>query len=108
MTRKTPCYEIGAFVQVKTGTSDPNYPEILLGGWVGFVCEVTENPPFRYLIHWNDETMQKWRRFWRREIWLREVDLERYDGGPVSIELPASAWAGFATCCEMQHQLPHM
>ncbi len=99
-------FAIGTRVRVKAGTMDPDYHDMPLGGWVGTVTQVSRGTPDHYLVRWNQETLQRWNKFWRREIWLSEDKLESDPGGPVCIEQPPMGIID--VCCKMQHPLPQM
>jgi len=51
-------YGLGHPVRVKPGTTDPDFPDIPLGGWAGTIRDVNQrsNPPI-YLIEWNRHTL---------------------------------------------------
>ena len=100
-------FAVGTRVRVKAGTADPDYPNMCLAGWVGAVCRVKKGTPARYLVRWNRETLRKWNKFWRREIWLSGEQLETDSGGPVSIEQPPTCLTDLmGGCSKMQHLLP--
>ena len=101
-------FPLGTRVRVKAGTVDPDYPDMGLGGWVGTVSQVSQGIPALYLVRWNRETLRKWNKFWRCEIWLSEDKLETDSGGPVSIEQPTCLTSLMGGCSKMQHQVPQI
>lgn len=60
-------FAVGTQVRVKPGITDPDFPDIPLGGWAGTVREVNqkENPP-AYLIVWNKPTLDHLHRVFRK------------------------------------------
>jgi len=94
-----PKFRVGEQVRVKRGVSDPDYLDIPLGGWVGTVKEVDQDPrQCYYLIAWSEETLKNVPPVFRKrserdgldyeEMWLADEDIEAYDGEPLSIEQP--------------------
>src|SRR5438552_4122130 len=51
-------FPVGATVQVKRGTTDPDFLDIPLGGWAGTIREIDQQmqPPV-YLVTWNGRTL---------------------------------------------------
>jgi len=94
-------YGVGHHVRVKPGTTDPDFPDIPLGGWTGAIMDVDQrsNPPI-YLIEWNRHTLDHMHPVYRKRcerdglelesMWLGENDIEPDSGGPVVIEQPTS------------------
>jgi hypothetical protein len=92
-------YGVGHHVRVKPGTTDPDFPDIPLGGWAGTIRDVNQrsNPP-TYLIEWNRHTLDHMHTVYRKRcerdglelesMWLGENDIEPDEGGPVVIEQP--------------------
>ncbi len=92
---------MGHHVRVKPGTTDPDFPDIPLGGWAGTIQDVNQrsNPPI-YLIEWNQHTLDNMHPVYRKRcerdglalesMWLGENDIEPDAGGPVVIEQPTS------------------
>lgn len=86
-------YKKGQRVQVCSGVHDTDYPEMLIGGWVGEVIAI-ENE--MCLISWDTETLQQIPAYYRvraerdgfefGQMWIGEIDIEIFDGGPVKIE----------------------
>ena len=86
---------------MKPGTTDPDFPDIPLGGWAGAISEVNHrsNPP-TYLIEWDQHTLDHMHPVYRKRcerddldvgsMWLAEADLEPDGGGPAVIEQPTS------------------
>src|SRR5215469_13343742 len=92
---------VGHHVRVKPGTTDPDYPDIPLGGWAGAIMDVNQrsNPPI-HLIEWNQHTLDHMHPVYRKRcerdglelesMWLGENDIESDSGGPAVIEQPTS------------------
>jgi hypothetical protein len=92
---------VGHHVRVKPGTTDPDFPDIPLGGWAGAIMDVDQrsNPPI-YLIEWNQHTLDHMHPVYRKRcerdglelerMWLGENDIEPDSGGPAVIEQPTS------------------
>jgi hypothetical protein len=99
---RTPArFATGAQVRVKPGTTDPDFPDIPLGGWAGTIQEVdARSAPPTYLIEWNQQTLDKMHPVYRRRcerdglglesMWLAEDDIEPDIGGPAVIEQPTN------------------
>ena len=97
--QREPAFEVGNEVRVRKGILDPDYPDIPLGGWVGTVKEIDQDPDrYYYLIAWSPETLKNVPAVYLKrserdglaheEMTLTEDDIEAYDGQPVSIERP--------------------
>ena len=94
-------FGVGNHVRVKPGTTDPDFPDIPLGGWAGAISEVNQrsNPP-TYLIEWDQHTLDHMHPVYRNRcerddldvesMWLGEADLEPDSGEPAVIEQPTS------------------
>jgi len=95
-------FGVGNLVRVKPGTTDPDFPDIPLGGWAGTITEMDQrsNPP-TYLIEWNKHTLDHMhpvyrKRYYERDglelesMWLGEDDIEPDTGGRAVIEQPTS------------------
>jgi len=85
-------------VRVRSGVTDPDFPDTPLGGWAGTIVEVhTGNPP-TCLIRWNQRTLASIHPVYRRrserdgltfeEMWLGEDDIEPDTGEAVTVEQP--------------------
>jgi len=94
-----PRFSKGNQVHVKPGTTDPDFPDMPLGGWAGTIHDVEPgNVPPTYLVKWNRQTLQNIHPVFRKrceiegfeieEMWLPETDLELDTGQPVPIEQP--------------------
>jgi len=94
-----PRFEPGAKVRVKRGVSDPDFPDVPLGGWAGTIREVNRTAgEVTYLIEWNQDTLKNIHSVYRKRcerdgleyetMGLGEEDLEINDGTPVAIEQP--------------------
>jgi hypothetical protein len=99
-TPRTPArFVTGAQVRVKPGITDPDFPDIPLGGWAGAVREVDQrSAPPTYLIEWDRHTLDHMHPVYRKRcerdglamesMWLGEDDIEPDSGGPAVIEQP--------------------
>ena len=93
-------FSVGDSVRVKTGVTDPDFPDIPFGGWLGDIAEVEEGDPSTYLIQLSERTLNSIHPVYRNrcerdgleleQIWLLEEDLETDDGVPTEIEQPTS------------------
>jgi hypothetical protein len=94
-------FAAGAQVRVKPGTTDPDFPDIPLGGWAGTVQEVDQRAASpTYLIAWNRHTLDHMHPVYRKRcerdgleldsMWLGEDDIEPDRGEPAVIEQPKS------------------
>jgi len=99
--RTTARWQTGAQVRVKQGTTDPDFPDIPLGGWTGTISEVDQRSiPPTYLIEWNKYTLDHMHPVYRnrcerdglelKSMWLGEDEIEQDTGEPVVIEQPTS------------------
>src|SRR4051812_44270590 len=97
----TPKFEPGARVRAKRGVTDPDFPDIPLGGWAGTIKEVEEaKGAFTYWIEWDKETLKGIHPVYRNRrerdglefetMWLGEEDIEPDEGEPVPIEEPTA------------------
>ena len=96
-----PRFSVGDLVRVKTGVSDPDFPDIPLGGWAGTISEIDRDSrrPL-YLIEWNQSTMDNRHPIIRKRCerdgleeehsWLNEEDIEAEVGDPVAMEQPVN------------------
>jgi hypothetical protein len=91
----------GAQVRVRPGTTDPDFPDIPLGGWAGTVREVDPRSASpTYLVLWNRHTLEHMHPVYRKRcerdgleldsMWLGEADIELDTGGPAVIEQPTA------------------
>src|SRR5215831_13848953 len=88
-------FPLGTPVKVKTGTTDPDFPDISLGGWAGTVQEIDA---VNYLVKWSQGTLDQMNSIYRerceraelnmKTMWLEENDLELDTDEPVGIEQP--------------------
>ena len=94
-----PRFTVGTPIRVKHGVTDPDFPDIPLGGWAGHVTEVDrQSSPPLYLVAWNRRTLDHMhpvfcRRCQRDDLevermWLDEDDLEPDTGEPMLTEQP--------------------
>lgn len=98
-TKKAPArFSVGDKVRVRSGVTDPDFPDIPLGGWAGKIIEVEEGDPPLYLIRWSQDTLKNMHPAYRKrcerdgldheEMRLGEDELEPDAGGPVVLEQP--------------------
>jgi hypothetical protein len=88
----------GDSVRVRSGVTNPDFPDIPLGGWAGKITEVEEGNAPLCLIRWSQETLKNMHPGYRKrcdrdgldykEMWLGEDDLEADAGGPVIVQQP--------------------
>ena len=94
-------FAAGAQVRVKPGTTDPDFPDIPLGGWAGTIREVDQrSTPPTYLIEWDRHTLDHMHPVYCKRcerdglelesMWLGEDDIEPGTGEPAAIEQPTS------------------
>jgi hypothetical protein len=89
---------IGARVAVRKHITDPDYPDLPLGGWRGKIVQSRERPEGPYLVEWSTETLESLHPVYGQrceeddlcldQAWLLEEDLEFDAGGPLSLEHP--------------------
>lgn len=97
--KASPKFAVGTSVRVRIGVTDPDFPDIPLGGWVGKITEVEEGKTTLFLIRWSQETLKNMHPVYRKrcdrdgldfkQMWLGEDDLEPDTGGPVMLQQPA-------------------
>jgi hypothetical protein len=92
-------FSVGDKVRVRPGMTDPDWPDVPLGGWAGSVEEVNAaGAPVTYLLKWSKETLRRMPRVARQRseregldverMWLNEEELQPDDGSPLVIEKP--------------------
>ena len=91
-------YAVGDRVRVRRGVTDPDYPDLPIGGWAGAVAQCENGPPPTYLLRWSRETLLAVHPVHRKraardgfeigEMWLGADDLEPDDGGGIAVEQP--------------------
>jgi len=89
-------FSVGDKVRVCSGVSDPDYDDLIIGGWAGTIAEVRNGTPPTLLVRWSKKTLEKRISIYRKrcehdgfdgnEMWLAEDDLEPDIGGPLTIE----------------------
>ncbi len=99
---RTPArFAIGTQVNVKPGTTVPEFEDIPLGGWAGSIRKVDERAaPPTYLIEWNKHTLDHMHPVYRKRcerdglemesMWLGEDDIEPATGEPAVIDQPTN------------------
>jgi hypothetical protein len=94
-----PHFKVGDKVRVKLGVSDPDFPEMPLGGWTGTVTEVElADEQITCDIKWDRRTLSGMHPIYTkrcerdglqlRSMWLGEEDIELNDGTSAPIEQP--------------------
>ena len=95
----TPRFQVGNKVRVKPGVSDPDFPDMPLGGWSGIVTEIIEHEgQINCVFKLDDQTLASIHPIYRKRcerdgleyetMGLGEEDLEIDDGASISIEQP--------------------
>lgn len=96
-----PQYAVGDRVRVRRGVTDPDFPDLPIGGWAGTIVEVqTREFPPTYLIRWSGATLDAVHPVHRKrserdgfeigEMWLEANELESDDGTSVAVEQPTA------------------
>ncbi len=94
-----PLFKDGDKVRVKPGVSDPDFPDMPLGGWAGTITEIIEHKgQINCVFKLDDRTLKSLHPIYRKRcerdgldfetMGLGEEDLELDDGTPVAIEQP--------------------
>jgi hypothetical protein len=94
-------FKPGEKVRVRYGVTDPDFPDIPLGGWAGTVKKVEQaKGQTTYLIAWDRATLRGMHPVYKKRcerdglelesMWLGDEDVEPGDGTPVPIEQPTS------------------
>jgi hypothetical protein len=92
-------FKVGDKVRVKPGVSDPDFPDMPLGGWTGTICEIIEHKgQINCVFKLDDRTLASLHPVYRKRcerdgldfetMGLGQEDLELDDGTPVVIEQP--------------------
>jgi hypothetical protein len=99
-TKSPPKFKVGDAVRVKSGTADPDFDDLPIGGRAGTITEIQHSNPPLYLIRWNQQTLDNIHPvhrnrcerdgFYFEEMRLLEEDLESDTGEPVQIEQPTN------------------
>ena len=95
----SPRFKVGDKVRVKSGVSDPDFPDMPLGGWTGTVTEIIEHEgQINCVFKLDERTLTSIHPIYRKRCerdgleleidGLGEEDLEPDDGTPVPIEQP--------------------
>ncbi len=92
-------FAVGERVRARRGATDPDFPDMPLGGWAGTVSDIDRSvsPPL-VLVEWNQFTLEHVHPVFlkrcerdgleREVMWLRADDLEPDDGTPRPMEEP--------------------
>ena len=82
-------FSLGCLVRVRSGTKDPDFPDIPIGGWAGKITKVEAVNPPCYLIRWNHQTLNTLNRF-EDDHWCDEMYglLCKVESGRGIIEVP--------------------
>jgi hypothetical protein len=94
-------FAVGDRVLVRRGVTDPDFPDLPIGGWAGTVVEVqTRESPPTVLVRWSPATLAGIHPVFRKrserdgfdigEMWLGHDDLEPDDGAGGGIEQPSA------------------
>src|SRR3954447_9209306 len=97
--RTSPRFETGWRVRVRYGVTDPDSPDIPLGGWSGTIQGIEEDEgEISYEVEWDERTLDGMHPVFLKRcerdnleaesMWLPEEDLEPDEGPPVPIEQP--------------------
>jgi Calcium binding len=92
-------FKVGDKVRVKAGVSDPDFPDMPLGGWAGTITEITKyKGRINCVFELDERTLASIHPIYRKRcerdgldfeiMRLGEEEVEPDDGTPVSIELP--------------------
>ena len=95
-------FPVGSRVRVKAGTTDPDFPDLPLGGWTGTVREIDRTAhPASYLVEWDRHTLRHIDPAYRSRcegqgldlgrMWLGEGGLKPDTGGSARVERPTTA-----------------
>ena len=94
-------FAVGDRVRAKTGTTDPDFADIPLGGWCGTIGEVDQrSDPPTYRIEWDERTLDHMHPVYRKRcerddlevetMWLGEADIEPDSGEPAVMAQPTN------------------
>src|SRR4051794_15272903 len=97
----TPRFRVGDKVRVKPGVSDPDFPDMPLGGWTGTVTEIIEHEgQVNCVFELDERTLASLHPIFRRRseidgldfgfMGLGQEDIEPDDGTPRPIEQPTA------------------
>src|SRR5258707_58329 len=95
----SPRFKVGDKVRVKAGVSDPDFPDMPLGGWAGTITEITKyKGRINCVFELDERTLASIHPIYRKRcerdgldfeiMSLGEEELVADDGTPVSIEPP--------------------
>ncbi len=97
-TKSITRFKVGDEVRVCSGTFDPDYEDLTIGGWAGTIVEVRNGATPTFLVRWSNKTLEKQSSIYLRrckrdgfdgnEMWLEKGDLQPDLGGPLTIEQP--------------------
>ena len=92
-------FTFGDKVRVKYGVTDPDFPDIPLGGWSGTIEQIEQfDEEITYQIEWDKRTLDGMHPIYSKRcerdglevkiMWLGEESIEPDEGTPVPIEQP--------------------
>ena len=97
-TQSAANFSVGDAVRVKPGVTDPDFPDMPLGGWAGTISLVENSDPPAYLVELNEQTIESIHPVYLKRcerddfesdrVWMLEEDLEPDVGDPVPVEQP--------------------
>jgi len=101
MSMREAKFPVGTPVRVKPGVTDPEYPDIPLGGWSGMIEEIVqEDEQTICVVEWNQSTLDQMHPVYVRRcerdnvgfqsMGLPESDLELDTGDPIAMEKPTA------------------
>jgi Calcium binding len=93
------CFTSGDKVRVKYGETDPDFPDIPLGGWSGTIEQIERSDEeITYLIQWDNRTLGGMHPIYAKRcerdgleitsMWLGEESIEPDEGASIPIEQP--------------------
>jgi hypothetical protein len=82
-------FAMGMTVRVKRGTLDRDGADFSIGGWTGAIEGIGPDVESRvYLVHWNQETLDKMSADYRRRFQIDDIGIERSWLGEEDLESP--------------------
>lgn len=93
-------FQVGDAVRVKSGITDPDYPEFPIGGWTGIVSQIAQKARSTCLIDLDGRTLDNLHPVYLKrckrdglvyeQVWLLQEDLEPDQGDSLPIEQPTN------------------